>query len=115
MQSGRIQAGARQPGAQGELAMAEDAGGGTKADSLSQSAEDFGDTLGRGLEPIQDGAGAHTKLRVARRATKTRSVNTFVAAMVAAADQGVDLVISDPEVEAVGIWAGIAGGGDAFL
>lgn len=110
-----MQASSCEPCAQSKLTVAEDAGSGAKANPFGQGPENFCHAMGWGLEPIQDRAQADAELCPTSLTAEARSVDALLAAVVAAADQGMNLVIDDPEVKAVGIGTGVAGGSDAFL
>jgi hypothetical protein len=67
----------------------------------------------RGFEAVQDRTVADAELCPARLALEIPDV--FLAAVAATADEGVDLIMGDARVEAVGVWAGVPSRRDPFL
>jgi hypothetical protein len=93
--------------------MSEDSHRSTDTQAFSQGAEDFPHAARRGFEAVQDRAIADAELRATGLALEVLDV--FLATVATAADEGVDVVIGDTEVQAVGVGTGIPGGRNPFL
>lgn len=87
--------------------MPKDAHRSADTQAFGQSAEDLSHAPGGGFETIQDRAKADAEFCLAGLALEIS--NVFLAAVAATADKGVDLIIGDAGVEAVGVWAGESG------
>jgi hypothetical protein len=83
------------------------------ASAFGQSTEDFSHATRRGFEAVQDRTIADAEFGLAGLALEIPDV--FLAAVATAADEGVDLVIGDAVVQAVGVWAGVSSRHDPFL
>ena len=99
---------AREPPRDGDLTIAEDAFGRRRVQSFGQRREDQSNLMGRGFQAIQGGVASSTE-RGAARLTPKR-LNPFSLTMLAIANEGVDLGIGDPEVQALLVGTGVAFG-----
>ena len=95
---------AGQPGGDGGLSVAEDPLGGGSIQSFGQRREHHGDLLGRSFQAIQGGVAPGSERGMAGLAAKC--LDPLSRAMLAIADQSVDLSIGDAEVGALRVGTG---------
>ena len=108
-----MQSGACQPGSDREFTVSENAHGSTNTQAFGQRAENFPDATRRGFEAVQDRAVADAELCLAGLALEISDV--FMAAVATTTDKGVNLVIGNVVVQAVGVGTGVPSRHDAFL
>jgi hypothetical protein len=108
-----VQPGPCQPVSDREFAVPEDPHGSSYSQAFGQGAEHLADATSRGLEPIQDCAVADTEFCLAGLALEIP--DEFLTTMATTADEGVDLIIGDAVVDAVGILARVPSRHDSLL
>lgn len=108
MKRGGVQTGASEPGSDCELAVPEDPHGSTDTQAFGQGAQDFTHATGGSFEAVQDRAIADAELRLAGLALEI--LNVFMAAVATTTDKGMDLIIGNAKIEAVGVWTGVVRG-----
>lgn len=93
--------------------MPEDPHRGADTQAFGQSTQDFPHATRRGFEAVQDRAAADAEFGLAGLALEVLDVCLATEATVA--DEGVDLVIRDAVVQAVGVGTGVPSRRDPFL
>src|SRR5579859_3510918 len=93
--------------------MPENPHGSANAQAFGQGAQDFPHATGRSFEAVQDRAVADAELGLAGLALEILDI--FLAAVAAVADEGVDQVIGDAEVQAFRVWTGKSGRREPLL
>ena len=93
----------------GGLSVAEDPFSGRRIQPFSQGSQYHGDLLGGGFQPVQGRVASGTEGAVAGLTTK--GLDAFGLAMLAIANQRVEVSICDPEVRALSVGTGEAFGG----
>ena len=106
-------ASASEPSSDHEFTVSENSHGSPDTQALGQGAENFPNATRRGFEAVQDRAVADAELCLAGLALEISDV--FMAAVATTTDKGVDLIIGNAEIEAVGVWAGVPSRHDVFL
>ena len=101
-----------EPGGDGRLTIAEDPLGGGSVQPFGQRGEHHGDLMGRGFQTVQGGVAPGSESGAAGLTAKR--LDALGMAMLAIADQRVDVSISDAEVRALRIGTGVARGVYAF-
>jgi hypothetical protein len=104
----RVLASTSQPGGDGGLSKAEDPFGGGRIEPFGPRREHYGDLVRRGFQTIQGGVASRTERGAAGLTTK--GLDVLGTAMLAIADESVDLSIGDPEGGARSVGAGEACG-----
>ncbi len=97
---------ASEPGGDGGLLITEDPFGSGSVQSFGEGSQHHGDLLGRGFQTIQGGVASGSECGVAGRASK--GLDPLGLAMLAIADQGVDMSICDPGIRALLVGTGEA-------
>jgi hypothetical protein len=106
VQGKRVLARAWQPGGDGRLPVAEDPFSSRRVQPFGQRREHHDDLPGRGFQAVQGGVTSRAECAAARLTTER--LDLLGMAVLAISDQGVDSIIGDAEVRALGVQTGMA-------